>query len=244
MPADVTTSSALRDRLVTASLDILQAEGPAELTVRRVAEVAGSSTMGIYTGFGGRAGMLDAVYLRGFELLRDALAKAGTGGAPADPASTPTDGAPAGPASTPTDSEPAGPATERILALARSYREFALANPPLYALMFERPLPDFDPSPQLRAQALEMTFGLLVAEVGAAAEQGLLATSDPARAAYLIWTAIHGMVSIELTHAVRSPLPGWFLDRPEVGDEVLGEGVTSLLAGLRAERGERPSRDD
>jgi AcrR family transcriptional regulator len=232
MPADVTTSSGLRDRLVTASLDILQADGPAELTVRRVAEVAGSSTMGIYTSFGGRAGMLDAVYLRGFELLRDALATARTGSAPA------------GPATAPAGSTSAGPATARILALARTYREFARANPPLYALMFERPLPDFDPSPRLRGQALEMTFGLLVAEVGAAAEQGLIEAADPARAAYLIWTAIHGMVSIELTHAVRSPLPGWFLDRPEVGDQVLVEGVTSLLAGLGAERRGKPSRDD
>ena len=35
---------------------------------------------------------------------------------------------------------------------------------------------------------------------------------DPTRAAYLLWTAIYGVVSIELTHALRSPLPGWFLD--------------------------------
>ena len=232
MPADVTTSSELRDRLVTASLDILQADGPAELTVRSVAEVAGSSTMGIYTNFGGRAGLLDAVYLRGFELLRDALANARTGSAPA------------GPATAPTDRAPASPATDHILALARIYREFALANPPLYALMFERPLLGLDPSPQLRSQALGMTFGLLVAEVDAAAEQGLLATSDPARVAYLIWTAIHGMVSIELTHAVRSPLPGWFLDRPEVGDQLLVEGVTSLLDGLGVKRREEPSSHD
>ena len=136
------------------------------------------------------------------------------------------------------------PWSDPLYALARIYREFALANPPLYALMFERPLPDFDPSPQLRSQALGMTFGLLVAEVDAAAEQGLLATSDPARVAYLIWTAIHGMVSIELTHAVRSPLPGWFLDRPEVGDQLLVEGVTSLLDGLGVKRREEPSSHD
>ena len=98
--------------------------------------------------------------------------------------------------------------------------------------MFERPLPDFDPSPQLRTQALEMTFSLLVAEVDAAAEQRLIATTDPVRIAYLVWTAIHGMVSIELTQAVRSPLPGWFLDRPQVGDQVLVEGVDTLLAGF------------
>ncbi|MCI0685662.1 MAG: WHG domain-containing protein [Sporichthyaceae bacterium] len=192
---------------MAAGLDILQSDGAAELTVRRVADVAGSSTMGIYTCFGGRAGMLDAVYGRGFELLRDALAAAPTGNTPA-------------------------PSTERILALARNYREFALANPSLYALMFERPLPDFDPSPRLRAQALEMTFRLLVAEVGAAGEHNLIAMPDPTRAAYLLWTAIHGMVSIELTHALRSPLPGWFLDSPEAGEQVLVEGVASLLAGL------------
>ncbi len=212
MAMDVTASSELRDRFVAAGLEILQAHGAAELTVRRVAEVAGSSTMGIYTCFGGRAGMLDAVYSRGFDLLRATLFVAQAGSAPARSS------------------------TERILALARAYREFALDNPPLYALMFERPLPDFDPPPQVRSTALEMTFSLLVDEVGAAADRGVITAPDPARAAYLLWTAIHGMVSIELTHAVRSPLPGWFLDSPEVGEKVLVEGVASLLAGLGADR--------
>ena len=220
MAADVTASSELRDRFVAAGLNILQADGPAELTVRRVAEAAGSSTMGIYSCFGGRAGMLDAIYSRGFELLRDALAAAPTGITAADPS------------------------TKRILALARTYRRFALANPSLYALMFERPLPDFDPSPQLRAQALELTFKLLVAEVGAAAEYGLITTTDPTRTAYLLWTAIHGMVSIELTHAVRSPLPGWFLDSPEAGEQVLVEGVASLLAGLEVDSQANASHTD
>ena len=220
MAADVTASSGLRDRFVAAGLDILQTEGAAELTVRRVAGAAGSSTMGIYSCFGGRAGMLDAIYSRGFEVLRDALAAAPTGGTPADPS------------------------TERILALARAYREFALANPSLYALMFERALPDFDPSPRLRAQALEMTFRLLVAEVGAVAERGLITAPDPTRAAYLLWTAIHGMVSIELTHALRSPLPGWFLDSQEAGEQVLVEGVASLLAGLEVKGQENAGPND
>jgi hypothetical protein len=109
----------------------------------------------------------------------------------------------------------------RILALALAYRDFALANPALYALMFERPLPTFDPSHQARAEALGMTFTLLTDELAGAV-----------RSAYLIWTAIHGIVSIELTHAVRSPLPGWFIDSPEVGAQVLREGVQALLTGL------------
>ena len=205
MSGDV--SASLEDRFVAAGLRVLSEQSAADLTIRRGAEVAGSSTMGIYSRFGSRTGMLEAIYRRGFETLRDALAVARDGVPTRDPAAPPL---------------PAEDRTGRILALARAYRDFALANPALYALMFERPLPDFDPSHELRGEALAMTFTLLTAELDGAV-----------RPAYLVWTTIHGIVSIELTHALRSPLPGWFLDSPEVGAQVLTDGVEALLAGLR-----------
>jgi AcrR family transcriptional regulator len=195
-------------------LRTLKDYGPAELTVRRVAEVAGSSTMGIYTQFGSRAGMVEAIYRRGFELLRDQLAAA-------------------------TDETRDAAGSEAVLmAMAVAYRSFALANPALYALMFERPLPEFDPTPEARADALGTTFTLLMSQVGHAQERGLIVGDDPLRPSYLIWTTIHGITSIELTHAVRSPLPGWFIDTPEAGERVLIDGVHAVLAGLRR----RPSR--
>ncbi|MCG5215568.1 TetR/AcrR family transcriptional regulator [Streptosporangium sp. KLBMP 9127] len=200
MARDVSTSK----ELVDAGVRVLREHGTAEFTLRRVAEAAGSSTMGIYTSFGGRAGLLEAIYLRGFEALRDALA----GDVDGDP-------------------------IERIRAVAFAYRRFALADPARYALMFERPIPDFDPSPELRRQALGMTFELLVDALRAAVRARLVTSSDPIRTSYLVWTVIHGIVSIELTHALRSPLPGWFLDSPEVGESVLSEGVGALLDGLR-----------
>ncbi|MEU3167187.1 hypothetical protein [Streptosporangium sp. NPDC006930] len=58
-----------------------------------------------------------------------------------------------------------------------------------------------------------MTFPFLVTEIEAAAE-GALRTTDPTRTGYLLWTAIHGMVGIELTHAIRGPLPGWISWHP------------------------------
>jgi AcrR family transcriptional regulator len=200
----------LSERLVSAGLDALKNDGPVELTVRRVAELAGSSTMGIYTQFGGRSGMLEAIYRRGFELLRTDLVTAFddlTGSAALD-------------------------VSERIVAIALAYRRFALRNPALYAFMFERPLPGFDPSPQLRAEALGMTFTLLTDEVHRAQAAGLVAGDDPVRPAYLLWTTMHGITSIELTHAARSPLQGWFLDSPDAGERVYVEGVRALLAGL------------
>lgn len=191
----------LRERIVTAGLRLLHHRGPAELTVRRVAEAAGTSTMGVYTRFGNRADLLNSLYDRGFALLKEAMAGRG------EAASVPE--------------------------LAAAYREFAVSNPPLYAFMFERSLPGFDPSVERRTDALGSTFALLVGAVERLAGDAGQALADPTRTAYLVWTALHGMVSIELTHAARSPMPGWVIAATtEDGERVLVEGIGAVLRGL------------
>ncbi|MEU7749051.1 TetR/AcrR family transcriptional regulator [Nonomuraea sp. NPDC049158] len=201
MQRDVSTSKELgelRGDLLDAAVLVLREQGAPHLTLRRVAEEARTSTMGIYTCFGGRAGLLEAIYRYGFDVLREVLLDSLDGQA-----------------------EP----LERIMAVAYGYREFALADPALYALMFERPLPDFDPSPELRQDALGQTFSLLT--------EAMAGSEEPTRMAYLVWTTIHGLVSIELTCSLRSPLPGWFLDSREEGARVLADGVSALLRGMR-----------
>jgi AcrR family transcriptional regulator len=121
----------LKERLVDAGLQILRRDGAAELTVRRIAEAAGTSTMGVYSRFGGRTGVLESIYDRGFVLLREAFD------------------------ALPDNADP----LDRILDIGLAYRHFGLANPALYAFLFERPLPDFDPDPQARWGALQSTFG-------------------------------------------------------------------------------------
>jgi AcrR family transcriptional regulator len=203
-----------RECFIRAALRALRERGPSDLTVRHVAELAGASTMGIYTRFGGRKAMVEAVYRRGFENLRDALrAIPDNGGSP----------------------------DETIVAVAVAYRSFALANASLYALMFERPMRNFDPTPETRHEVLNMTFGILIAHVERAQREGVIAGHDPQRTAYLLWTMMHGVTSIELTHAQRSPLPGWFIDSEEAGEAVLVQGIRAVLAGLRspAARGDR-----
>ncbi|GAA2831303.1 TetR/AcrR family transcriptional regulator [Nonomuraea rubra] len=196
---------ALRQDLLDAALRILREQGAPSLTLRRVADAAATSTMGIYTCFGSRAGLLEAVYEHGFHLLHEALTTSLNGHT--DP-----------------------PA--RIMAIAYGYRRFALTHPALYALMFERPLPDFDPSPEQRHDALRRCFGLLVEATTAATRAGLIRSSNPERSAYLVWTTIHGLVSIELTCSLRTPLPGWFLNSREEGERILTDGIQALLAGL------------
>jgi AcrR family transcriptional regulator len=208
--ATPTTSSAsqpdeLRERLVDAGLELLGRHGPAELTVRRIAEAAGTSTMGVYTKFGGRTGVLEAIYRRGFELLRAAL-----GAVPE-----------------------ADDAVRHVLDLALAYRRFAIANPALYAFMFEQPVPDFDPDPTLRVEVLDTTFGLLVTAVRRASAQGALPAGDPVHTSVLVWCLAHGMVTLELTRAAGGPQPGGFPAGPEAGERLLLDGVRATLLGQR-----------
>ena len=57
-----------------AASTLLRDEGPEALTVRRIAAEAGCSTMGVYSRFGGKDGVVDALYREGFLLLRDTIA--------------------------------------------------------------------------------------------------------------------------------------------------------------------------
>lgn len=56
----------MRTRLVNAALAVLQRDGAAALTVRNITNEAGCSTTGVYTYFGGKHGLVEAIFLDGF----------------------------------------------------------------------------------------------------------------------------------------------------------------------------------
>ena len=64
-----------RATLLDAARTLLEADGPAALTVRRIAAEAGMSTMNVYSRFGGKDGVVDELYCEGFHRLRAYLAK-------------------------------------------------------------------------------------------------------------------------------------------------------------------------
>ncbi|WP_236793196.1 TetR/AcrR family transcriptional regulator [Amycolatopsis sp. GM8] len=191
-----------RERFLQAALNVLVEQGVAGLTVRGLAGAAGSSTIGVYTRFGGRTGVLDALYERTFELLHDELGQL-------PPVS--------------------GDALPDVLAFGRMYREFALESPARYAFMFERAVPGYDPDPDLRMLAQRDTYDQLVARVRPAVRSA----GDAERAGYLMWTTMHGLVSMELTNRARTPPPGWFL-KPgnDSYAEIFYEGIVATLTGL------------
>jgi AcrR family transcriptional regulator len=115
--AEAAGREVLRRALLDAAGRILAEQGPPALTVRRVAQAVGCSTTVLYTLFGGKEGLVDALYTEGFARLRAAMA-----GAAGDP-------------------------LVRLRAMGHAYRRFALANPSYYAVMFGRPASGGAPPP-------------------------------------------------------------------------------------------------
>src|SRR5262245_7208073 len=65
--------SAQRDAILAAALMLLRRDGEAGLRVRTVAAAAGCSTTGVYTWFGGKHGLIEAIYVEGFEAFKAEL---------------------------------------------------------------------------------------------------------------------------------------------------------------------------
>jgi len=65
-----------RRQILDAALGVLARDGEGGFTVRRIAREAGCSTTGVYTWFGGKAGLVDAIFVEGFESFDAALAPA------------------------------------------------------------------------------------------------------------------------------------------------------------------------
>jgi AcrR family transcriptional regulator len=185
-----------RPDLLAAALRVLRDEGPSALRVRRVAAEAGCSTMGVYTWFGGKEGLVEAMWVDGFRRLESALLDAPAGGQP----------------------------VRRLERLGVVYRDWALAHPTEYELMFGRAVPEFEPSPGAKIEAAR-TFAVLVDAVAAAQSAGRLRSGDSGQMALYLWGLVHGLVMIEL----RGVVPPQASGDPS---RSYGRAVDALLAGL------------
>ncbi|MGF1598371.1 MAG: TetR/AcrR family transcriptional regulator [Acidimicrobiales bacterium] len=157
--------------ILDAAVGILGAQGARALTVRNVAAAAGCSTTGVYTWFGGKHGLIDAIYTDGFTRFKEELNRVRR--------------------------RSGWRAADELRARGHRYRTWALANPTHYLLMFGGSVPDFEPSPQAHRASMA-AFDDLIAQVAAVVADGE-AAGEPALLAYHLWATIHGHVMLELT---------------------------------------------
>ncbi len=168
-PRTRTPSGDVRSALLTAAVHLLETEGPDALSVRRIAAEAHVAPMGVYNHFDGKHGVIEALWVDGFERLRSTL-----------------------------DSlrEVDDPGVALIEGFRR-YRSLARAHPMAYRLMFLDAVPGFEPTAEATWTAA-LSFESLVAVVQRAMEAGAVVAGDAVQMAQVVWAAVHGWVSLEL----------------------------------------------
>ncbi|MFE3453058.1 TetR/AcrR family transcriptional regulator [Nonomuraea sp. NPDC059194] len=169
-----TSHDQLRGRLLEVAANLLTAEGADGLSMRRIATEAGCSTTVIYTMFGSREGLAEALYLEGFERFRRFLE-----GVPArkDP-------------------------LEYLTALGPAYREACMAEPGFYTLMFEKAIPGFAPSERARTLA-RAALNILDRVISDCISAGYLVPTQPRKIADALWAAAQGAISLERAGHLR-----------------------------------------
>jgi AcrR family transcriptional regulator len=203
MPATTARPSAAmraddaRQALLAAAHDLLATEGPGALTVRRIAAAAGMSTMNVYSRFGGKDGVLDELFVDGFRRLGETMQAAPSSDDPLDD----------------------------IRQCGACYRRFAREHATYYSLMFDRVVPDFQPSPEARATALA-ALGQVAERVQRAMDAGRMVPGDAFTVAAGLWACEHGMASLEARTEADVDVFDW--------DAIAPLTVDALIRGLAA----------
>ena len=167
-PRTRTPSNEVRAAVVDAAMELLREDGPGALTVRRIASRAGVAPMAVYNHFDGKDGVVEELFIRGFDRLGEVF-----------------------------DDIRSDDPLEDLAEAGRRYRRLALTDPALYSVMFERSVTDYQPSPRAKQHAAA-AFAVLVGQVQRAMDAGVLTPDDPERVGQRLWNACHGQVSLEL----------------------------------------------
>ncbi len=186
----------MREALLTSAAEILEAEGPDALSVRRIATAAGVAPMGVYNHFDSKNGIIEALFIQGFERLRATLARGDCRHCRIPTKRCAKAAAATGPSPSPTPWRTGSCSCARSLPSSRA-----------------RP----------RSRSPLGAFDSLVAAVVRAMAAGVLAVGPPTETAQVIWSSIHGWVSLELAGM-------GFVEDQDAGFEL---GCRSLLRGLR-----------
>lgn len=184
----------LRDALLEAAARILARDGSVGLSTRRLAKEVGSSTMAVYTYFGGMDDLVRAVVHEGFARLNTSMVAIGDS---ADPVAD-------------------------VVAHGRVYRWNAHQNPDLYQVMLgSLNIAGFSLTDEDRLHG-RYVLDILVASVRRCMAAGRFDAGDPELVAHQFWTALHGIVTLEL---------GGYLFAPYDADTCFDAQVHSMIVG-------------
>lgn len=159
----------VRKTILDQASAILSQQGPHALSMRKLSEKVGASTILLYTYFKDKQDILNELYREGFVRLQRDLEAVPVG---TDP-------------------------MEYVMALGRAYRRSAVANATYYEIMFSQCVPGFTPSPE-SMEASKTCFGALRGGVQGCLDAGCIQTDSVTHTAQVLWGTLHGIISLEL----------------------------------------------
>jgi AcrR family transcriptional regulator len=155
-----------KSRILSAASEIFLEGGLSALNVRAISKRAGVSTIGIYSHFKGKQGILDELYIQGFELVSLAMDVGKDARSP----------------------------KESILQGIKGYLNIAEKYEAHYRLIFGESSIAYTPSDEAKA-ASEKAFGRLI-EVVSVLLPEQASCEEKQKTAIEIWAFVHGFVSL------------------------------------------------
>jgi AcrR family transcriptional regulator len=169
-----------RAALIDIAAGLISREGPTALSARRLATEAGTSTMAVYTYFGGMGGLVREIVREGFARLARLFDLV----------------------------EPTGDSVADLALLGRAYRHHATTSPHLHKVMFGGyALAGFVLAEEDR-QLGRYTLGRLITCTALCITSGRFRQDDPVLVAHGMWLAVHGTVTLELGAYLVGPYDG------------------------------------
>lgn len=156
-----------KSKILTAASELFAENGAGGLSVRAISNRAGLSTIGIYNHFNGKQGILDALYIEGFQLVMTAIDVLDQGLSP----------------------------REAVLKGLSNYIELAARHRGHYQLIFGISDPAYTPSSAAIAVG-EEAFNRLTHLVSRAIPAELSAR-EKREAALQLWALAHGYISLQ-----------------------------------------------
>jgi AcrR family transcriptional regulator len=161
-------TEAFRCRICDAAARLFVEEGPAAVSMRRLAKELGCGTMTLYRYFDNKEDIITAVRTHGMHALSEALEKA-------------------------LDTQ--GDGRVRSRNVRDAYIDFARNNIATYRLMFE--YPETDRSDPAYREAHARMWRRIAADMQVMIDEGLI-DADPAILGHQVWAALHGAVMLEI----------------------------------------------
>jgi AcrR family transcriptional regulator len=197
-----------QEQLIEAGIRVLERDGLAALSARKLAAETGTSTMAVYTHFGGMTGLIDAIASEAFARFTRALTEVS---ATDDPVAD-------------------------FMVMGVHYRNFALANPQRYQLMFgasagslQGDRTDLTVTGSVTGRSeYAVSFEALVHLVRRMIAAGRIRDDGEWPIAGRLWSVTHGAVLLEMA--------GFFGHEGHGISQILSPLIIDILVGMGDDR--------